>query len=211
MGFQMGGYDAIMYRLGGVLPFGQGSPSDDLETLEVALRAYFFDEGCDEITHDLIWRHFVLPSFLLVLQGHLSSDPFRIRINEYFYQYLDQYLPDQNALEEAVFGLLAVLIDASTAEEREMDHTSLSEALYDVFPELSSFLLRVTPTQGPFVTQAIDLNPLAHFMAAIQVFSIFVILSHDSCHMIHFMFQPLDWMAMRELDESSVNWGGLAE
>lgn len=166
----MGGYEAIMYRLGGVLPFGQGSPSDDLETLERALSTYFFDEGSDEITHDLIWRHFVLPSFLLVLQNHLSSDPFRVRINEYFYQYLDQHLPDQDARESAVLGLLAVLIDASTAEELEMDHAVLSETLYDVFPELSSFLLRVTPTQGPFVTHAIDLNPLAHFMAAIQVF-----------------------------------------
>ena len=167
----MVGYDAIMYRLGGVLPFGQGSPSDDLETLEKALSAYFFDDCSDEITHDLIWRHFVLPSFLLVLQGHLSSDPFRIRINEYFHQHLDHYLPDQAARESAVLGLLAVLIDSAKNGEQEMEHKALSEALYDVFPDLSTFLLRVTPTQGPFVTQVINLNPLAQFMAFIQVCS----------------------------------------
>ena len=166
----MGGYDAIMYRLSGVLPFGQGSPSDDLETLERALSAYFFDDVSDDITHEMIWRHFVIPSLLLVLQDHLSSDPFRIRLNEYFFQYLDIYLPDQVAREEAVLGLLAVLVESANDHDNVMDHGVLAETLYEIFPNLSSFLLRVTPAQSPFISKPVNLNSLAHFMAAIQVF-----------------------------------------
>ena len=165
----MGGYDAIMYRLGGVLPFGHGSPADDVETLERALRAYFFDDDSDEIVHDLIWRHFVIPSLLLVLQDHVSSDPFRIRLNEYFYHQLDQCLPDQEARESAVIGLLAVFIDSASTPNNVLAHDALADALYEVFPDLSSFLLRVTPTQTPFVSGVFDLNSLAHFLAVIQV------------------------------------------
>ena len=189
----MGGYDAIMYRLSGVLPFGQGSPSDDLETLERALSAYFFDDVSDDITHEMIWRHFVIPSLLLVLQDHLSSDPFRVRLNEYFFQYLEINLPDPTAREEAVLGLLAVLIESANDHENIMEHDVLAETLYDIFPNLSSFVSRVTPTQSPFVSSPVNLNALAHFMAAIQV-KTYVFFFNQPYFSLSTGFPSVSWM-----------------
>ena len=165
----MTGYSSILYRLSGVLPPEQGSPTDSLEHLESALAAYFFGDVLDEVTHSLVWRHFVLPSFLLVLQNHISSDAFKIRFNEYFYQQLEFEMPDQSDRESAVLGLMAVIIDAGSSPGDEMRHQSLSDALYEVFPNLSEFLHTVTPTQSPFKTHVVHLDPLACFMAEIQV------------------------------------------
>lgn len=138
----------------------------------------------------MIWNHFVIPSLLLVLQPHVSSNAFKIRLNEYFYQRFDEEEVHQSVREKRVFGVLAALIDAASEPDAEMEGRYVSDLLYDIFPGLEEFLSRVTPTENPFCNSTIDLNPLAHFMAHIQVFLfIWVDIFLSGCQFCIFFFK----------------------
>ena len=167
----MEGYSSIIYRLSGVLPFPHGDPAEDLDVLKLALAAYYFTDSLDEPNRDLVWRHFVIPSMLMVFQTHLSSNAHRVRFNEYFYEELPSLVPQRSLQEESVIGMLATLIDAGSVPNVVMEHQTLSELVFSIFPGLEEFMARVSPEEGVFISAPICLAPLAHFMTEIQVFS----------------------------------------
>ena len=168
----MEGYSSILYRLSGVLPFHHGSPGEDLDILKQALSAYYFSDAMDETTHGLVWDHFVIPSLLLVLQGHLSSDPHRVRLNEYFYREFSVRVPQSAIQEESVIGLIAVMIDAGSVPNAVMEHLALADLVYSIFPGLDDFMSRVSPGEGVFIFSPIFLVALSRFLSDIQVFTI---------------------------------------
>ena len=161
------GYRSVMYRLSGLVPSDQPGPDTDIEILKNTLKAYVLDDSLDDVSVDLCFQNFAIPALLTALHDFVSSDPHRIRLNEYFYRRLSQELP-ADQLHDAVFGAMALVVDAGSLNvSMEVDH--LESFMYDLFPGLEDFLRMVSPTENPFVSVPINLDVFAEYLSSFQV------------------------------------------
>ena len=107
-----------------------------------SLSAYFFSDSLDDVSRNLVWKNFVIPAMLLVLQDHVGSNPHRIRLNEYLFQELNIRVPEASVQEESVIGILAVMIDAGSVGDEVMEHSTNEQGKEDS-NHLSVFNLEV--------------------------------------------------------------------
>ena len=180
------GYNAIMYRLSGMVPSDRPSPSEDIESLKDSLSAYFLGDSLDEVSRDLCWNNFAIPALLITLHDFMESDAHRIRINEFFYRRLDdsvqaavdhELTPAELAIEreDRVFGAMSLVIDKGSESNvlAQEDLVHLVTFLYEFFPGLEEFLRLVNPTANPFISGTLSLNRLSDYLISIQVFFFF--------------------------------------
>ena len=164
------GYSQILYRLNGVLI---GSPPLDgnVETIREALEAYYLDDALDEVSRELAWYNFCIPSLLISLSGFIDSEAHMIRLNDYMFNHLSEHVPAAKDQRDCVFGAIALLVDIGSATDPEVEIDFLETVLYNLFPGLKEFLRLVEPNQSPFVTRILDLTRLSDYMTSIQVIS----------------------------------------
>ena len=168
------GYQQILHRLAGSHGSSPESLGSSLDNLQHALETYFFKTCSDEVSRSNTWETFVIPSLLLAIHDHLSSDSIRVRCNEYFYCELSKDIDSVSVREHTVLGALAGLIDAGSVSNHVLSVADIQTLFYDLFPSLESFLAEFSP-HGPFVPHLVDLSSLSLYLASISVSFILVI------------------------------------
>ena len=162
------GYHNLMYRLSGVLPSDRPGPADDIESLKDALREYFLGDALDEVCRDLNFQNFAIPALLTILYDFVGSDSHRIRLNEYMYRRLPQEIPAEDQAD-CVFGAMALVVETGSVPNVSMDLGHLTSFMYDLFPNLETFMRQVSPTVSPFVSAEIKLDNFSSYLASFQV------------------------------------------